>query len=894
MSRWFSALCACLAFSPCLAIAEDSATPYQPPSLRQVCEAAPISDRPGGDVVAQAAPGDTVTIKDVAFDADGALYFQIDRAAGPQFVPVKATAHFCDFPPSPAEGPAAFLAPPNSCHLIAASRRTLDEVNAFVADHAEYLPQMTVFRAQNGWYAISLGMISTLAVERVLAVGGNIPPDAYCSDGANYFGVMDKRDGRFVEPDPPAPADPVARKAEAARLIGQGLANDDLALLSRSCLLGNADSCGFVAQHLRHGGDLSEVARREMIRLDLMGCMLGSIVACNNAMSDENFSVDITLFTALADALPDGIERPLLETELRKIGCDAGVSGSCLELALPVVQYLDTDPGRYLTALVSAFRACQIAGGYPCHQFGEIAARKYEVIGTDWPGSSNVIRARLYAAQCRIRERPTSTPCDNALALYMSFLESKAGDDSQRDEAAQFLRDGCEYGSLQACVYQSDLPEFFSLQDRQQAAAKAVAQCDQQGARKTTCQKLDQVLGADLPETRAPIRAKYEEYARACRTEQATDGSNPCRDALRYYGAHISLDDIEEPLALLRETCRADGKITGCDTLMRYYAGEAIQFGNDLGKAWPAQPQKAQEARVTGCIATLEAVGNCGSLGIHYEEAGDFAAADKAYALGCNTGMTAGKDQYYGQDRVCYWAAKNARNNLHDYANARRWFRYTCDAGEYPFACKFLGLMEAQAEGGPADPIAATRRYGQACDMVEDITIGDGQACLFFGRSLIANRIDLAMENWAGISVEPVTRDALPESLIMDVLTQASRAFIRGCADDVKEACTAFDKLLADWARGDYPRFAVECRVEDAQGRVISAKTCNQFSIHLPDSGSDRSSMVYVWSDGDRTVLSERDGDPQLNDATAETHRAEDGARCLRNLATGRSFCANG
>ena len=75
---------------------------------------------------------------------------------------------------------------------------------------------------------------------------------------------------------------------------------------------------------------------------------------------------------------------------------------------------------------------------------------------------------------------------------------------------------------------------------------------------------------------------------------------------------------------------------------------------------------------------------------------------------------------------------------------------------------------------------------------------------------------------------------------------------------------------------------------------MISAKTCNQFSIHLPDSGSDRSSMVYVWSDGDRTVLSERDGDPQLNDATAETHRAEDGARCLRNLATGRSFCANG
>ncbi|WP_374636985.1 hypothetical protein, partial [Paracoccus sp. (in: a-proteobacteria)] len=223
---------------------------------------------------------------------------------------------------------------------------------------------------------------------------------------------------------------------------------------------------------------------------------------------------------------------------------------------------------------------------------------------------------------------------------------------------------------------------------------------------------------------------------------------------------------------------------------------------------------------------------------------------------------------------------------------ARRWFRYTCDVGKYPFACKFLGLMEAQAEGGPADPMAATRLYGQACDMVEEISIGDGQACLFFGQSLIANRIDLAMENWASIAVEPVTRDTLPDSLIMDVLTEASRAFIRGCADDIAEACTAFDKLLADWAKGDHPRLAAQCRVEDAQGRVTSAKTCSQFSIHLPGSGSARSSRVYVWPDGDRTVVSEDAGDPRLNDAPAERYRSEDGANCLRNLTTGRSFCA--
>lgn len=868
--------------------------PNQPASQRQLCAAGPITDAPGGNVVAQTVPGDTVTIKDADFDADGALYFQIDSDAGPQFVPVRATAHFCDFPRRPAEGPVAFLAPPNSCHLIAASRRTLDEVNAFVADHAEYLPQMTVFRAKNGWYAISPGMISTLVAEQVLAEGENIPEDAYCADGANYFDVMDKVDGRFVEPDPPAPADPAARRAEAAGLIGQGRANGDLALLNRSCLLGDAEGCGFAAQHLRGGDDISEAARREMIRYDLMGCMLGSTTSCHNAMSDKNFGVDKTLFTALPDAGLNGPDRPVLETELRKIGCDAGIEQSCSELAQPVEQYQDTDPGRYLTALASAFRACQTAGGYPCQQFGQIAARKHDVTGSRWSEFSHYVRARLYAAQCRIGEKPTSTPCDNAYALYMSFLDTGIGTDNQRFEAAYFLRDGCESGSPQACAYQSNLPDYFLLQERQQAAAKALALCDQQGKGETTCQKLDRVLGADLPETRAPIRAKYDEYASACRTGQATDGSNPCRDALRYYGEHISLDDIDEPLALLRETCRTDGKITGCDPLTRYYAGEVLSFGGDLRKAWPAQPEKAQEALVTGCIATLEAVGNCGSLGHYHEQAGDFTAAAKAYGLGCDTGMTAGKDQFYGQDRVCYWAAKNARDNLQDYANARRWFGYACDEGKDPFACKFLGLMEAQAEGGPADPIAATWRYGQGCNMVKDISIGDGQACLFFGQSLLANRIDLAMENWAGIAVEPGTPEALPDSLIMDVLTEASRAFVRGCADDIKDACTAFDKLLADWADGDYPRLAVQCRVEDAQGRVISAKSCNQFSIHLRDSGSDRSSMVFVWPDGDRTVLSERDGDPLLNNALAETYRSEDGARCRRNLATGRSFCVNG
>lgn len=383
-------------------------------------------------------------------------------------------------------------------------------------------------------------------------------------------------------------------------------------------------------------------------------------------------------------------------------------------------------------------------------------------------------------------------------------------------------------------------------------------------------------------------RAKYEAYAQTCRSTQGTDGSNPCRDALWFYGGTFGRDDLSEPLALLQENCRAGGRITGCGPLHSFYSGDEFLFSDGSRQAWPPQPDKAFAAARTGCVATLEGVSLCGSLGLAYERQGDFAAAGRAYATGCDTGMTAGPDDYYGQGRVCQWAAKNARDNLHDYARARDWFGYVCTSAKDPWACKFLGLMQAQAEGGPADPLAALNLYAQGCNMVEDIASGDGQACFLFGQSLsrLHDRVVPGDGGYRPRGNRPATSGAN--------LTNASRAFLRGCMDDRAEACRAHDALLKDWAQGGYPRVPQPCRVLGADGTAGPEKRCQLFAFYLraPEGADDKGeAAISVWPDGDRTVVLDHAGPPRLNGATGGWVLFEDAWECVRNTATGRAFC---
>lgn len=372
-------------------------------------------------------------------------------------------------------------------------------------------------------------------------------------------------------------------------------------------------------------------------------------------------------------------------------------------------------------------------------------------------------------------------------------------------------------------------------------------------------------LGAAPALAQDDVRTTYQEYAEACRTRPGTDGSNPCRDALWYYGGHISLDDLHEPLNLMWENCQAGGRITGCAPLHSFYAGNEQLFADGTRRAWPPQPDKALKAIELGCTAVLEGVGNCGSLGLHYEEAGDFTAAGRAYAMGCETGMRAAAGEFFGQDRVCYWAAKNARDNLQDHARARRWFAYTCETGEDAFACKFLGLMFAQGEGGEADPLRALDYYGRGCNMVEDIAIGDGQSCLFFGQSLMAQHARITPEEESPGYRKAMPEDGTPEDLSRQNLIAASRAFLRGCMDGRAEACTAHADLLAAWSRGEHPRRAQSCRIMDAKGRMGPEKLCQRFGFYLapPEGLADQSAAsIFIWPDGDRTVTYDHQGGP--------------------------------
>lgn len=391
------------------------------------------------------------------------------------------------------------------------------------------------------------------------------------------------------------------------------------------------------------------------------------------------------------------------------------------------------------------------------------------------------------------------------------------------------------------------------------------------------------------------MRAKYDEYAENCRTQSGTDGSNPCRDAMWYYGGHISLDDLQEPLALLWENCRADGRITGCGPLHGFYDGNEQLFADGTRKTWPRQPEKALQALQTGCRAVLEGVANCGSLGVYHEESGDFAAAGRAYATGCETGMTAGADEYYGQGRVCYWAAKNARDHLQNDDDARRWFAYACHADENAFACKFLGLMVAQAEGGEADPVEALSLYAQGCDMVEDITMGDGQSCFLYGQSLVAQRGHVESQG-RGSGYFPAKTDdgAEGDDRIQRNLTSASRAFLRGCMDDRPESCKAHGDLLNDWTQGRYPSPTSACRIMDGAGQMAPEKLCQSFAFFLPPpegAGDQQAARIFVWPDGDRTVVSYDQGNPTLNGAPGEWVAPEGAWECVRSSVTGRSFC---
>lgn len=103
---------------------------------------------------------------------------------------LRSLAVFLALPP--VQGWAQGLVPSGQCAIIVASRQTLSEARIYVRQHGlEDLA--TIYEAQNGWLAISVGAVTSTVSERMLAelkADPSFPADAYCSTGKAYVRVI--------------------------------------------------------------------------------------------------------------------------------------------------------------------------------------------------------------------------------------------------------------------------------------------------------------------------------------------------------------------------------------------------------------------------------------------------------------------------------------------------------------------------------------------------------------------------------------------------------------------------------------------------------------------------------------------------------------------------------
>lgn len=375
------------------AASADTLSPYQTLAERQLCSPGQILSEPGGTVLRQEGSGTKVSITDLVSGKDGQLYYRL-VGADPVFVATGDARHFCGFVGERQAELRRLRALPNACHLIAASRKTLDEVNRFVAQNRDFLTGMAVFRANNGWLAISLGQVTLAAAPSILAHSKNIPADAYCSDGAGYIAMMDLQKGQFVEPDGTS--------------------------LRGACLGGNASACRDEAGAIAERSELTDGDYVDLWRLRLIGCGAGDVLACDAALGVPTRIAAHPLVTAW----PAGAEQfSSPKIEMARIGCDAGLLTSCQILADSELVSISGDPGKYLSALQASVAGCAASQDqYACRDMFRLLQKREKAMGA--PASADLLfhLAGLRAPSCRVPTSETNESCPDLTLTYEALL----------------------------------------------------------------------------------------------------------------------------------------------------------------------------------------------------------------------------------------------------------------------------------------------------------------------------------------------------------------------------------------------------------------------------------------------------------------------------------------
>ena len=145
----------------------------------------------------------------------------------------------------------------------------------------------------------------------------------------------------------------------------------------------------------------------------------------------------------------------------------------------------------------------------------------------------------------------------------------------------------------------------------------------------------------------------------------------------------------------------------------------------------------------------------------------------------------------------------------------------------------------------------------------------DGESCIKYG-NILRDALSHLNETGSPKLILPGNMYDDTESPI-GIGSEASRAYDMGCMDSIEQACQLNRELLDDWSKGRYLHNRVQCRVLNDKGTVLSDKVCREFPFYQAagQAKEQRHQIrleVYVWPDGDRTVVYQKEGKWLLNE----------------------------
>lgn len=452
---------------------------YRPLNERVVCSAdadfANIYDTVDGEVQDRLDNATTVQINHFAYGIDAVPYFSVSYGtdAGNEqrtgFIATAEVKHFCQFRERRRVMLEQYRAPPNTCHLIGASRATLEEVNAFRDEYMAFFPSMAVFVSNTGWFAISLGIIRVDAFDAIMQSRNDIPADAYCSDGVNYIGVLERREDSFQQIEFPHYDTLAARFAAAREMRLAAIDTDDAPMLKRACDIGDWIACGRYNSAIRDRENETPADKAYRYHYALLGCMRGSYVACNNASGVmRQRGVAHTLTPTPSDLVSDTGAPMLPSIDLSRAGCDGEVWTACYFLGTTV-----WDDGPFVLAnfgmALDAMRTVCLEtkgtrdGFYYCQESNELLRSKRYRPGLEFQPYDHYVMAQFFADSCDDYPVTNEGSCSNAYENYGQFLGADTGTLEMQHTALDFLVYGCEMGHQNACYdFRSDvkaLPE---------------------------------------------------------------------------------------------------------------------------------------------------------------------------------------------------------------------------------------------------------------------------------------------------------------------------------------------------------------------------------------------------------------------------------------------------